>query len=63
MRKPIYFKYKGKDYRWVAFSKMKVGFWFWRRWVDAIIYRSEESEELYVREHKEFYKRFKSIDY
>lgn len=56
-RSIIRYEYKGSIYKIMFVSKMKIG----QLWVRCVIYQSYKDKKIWVREHGEFFEKFKPV--
>lgn len=54
-RTQIRYQYKDQIYKIMFISKMKIG----QVWLRCVIYQAYKDKKIYVREHGEFFEKFK----
>lgn len=57
-RTQIRYAYKDAIYKVMFISKMKIG----QLWVRCIIYQSYKDKKIWVREHGDFFEKFKPVE-
>lgn len=57
-RTQIRYEYKEQPYKVMFISKMKIG----QVWLRCVIYQSYKDKKIYVREHGEFFEKFKPMN-
>lgn len=57
-RAAIRYEYKGAIYKVLFISKMKIG----QVWLRCIVYQSYKDKKIWVREHGDFFEKFKPTE-
>lgn len=57
-RRAVRYQYNGNIYKVMFISKMKIG----QVWLSCVIYQSYKDKKIWVREHGDFFEKFKPVE-